>query len=106
MTVEIDKRGSQGQAIPSIWSKQGLTSGASWIACADAAVQAEFLDDLNAGELMALPYLFEFWAMSHQLPPEGAWRTWVVLGGRGAGKTRAGAEWVRSMVDRGSLGLN
>jgi len=99
MTVEIDKRGSQGQAMPSIWSKQGLTSGASWIACADAAVQAEFLDDLNAGELMALPYLFEFWAMSHQLPPEGAWRTWVVLGGRGAGKTRAGAEWVRSMVE-------
>ncbi|MCX7560084.1 terminase family protein [Sulfitobacter sp. F26204] len=37
--------------------------------------------------------------MDHQLPPEGAWRTWVVLGGRGAGKTRAGAEWVRSMVE-------
>ncbi|MEM6940550.1 MAG: terminase family protein [Pseudomonadota bacterium] len=37
--------------------------------------------------------------MEHQLPPEGAWRTWVVLGGRGAGKTRAGAEWVRSMVE-------
>jgi len=99
MTVEIDKRESQGQAMPSIWSKQGLISGANWIACADAAVQAEFLDDLSAGELMALPYLFEFWALPHQLPPEGAWRTWVVLGGRGAGKTRAGAEWVRSMVE-------
>jgi len=46
-----------------------------------------------------LPFLFEFWAMDHQLPPEGAWRTWVVMGGRGAGKTRAGAEWVRSMVE-------
>ncbi len=36
----------------------------------------------------------------HQLPPalanSGAdWTTWLVLGGRGAGKTRAGAEWVR-----------
>ncbi|WP_152467041.1 DNA-packaging protein [Sulfitobacter sp. THAF37] len=37
--------------------------------------------------------------MDHQLPPEGAWRTWVVLGGRGAGKTRAGAEWVRAQVE-------
>lgn len=46
----------------------------------------------------ALHY-FPFWAMDHQLPPEGDWRTWVVMGGRGAGKTRAGSEWVRSMVE-------
>ena len=45
---------------------------------------------------MALPFLFEFWAMDHQLPPDGDWRSWVILGGRGAGKTRAGAEWVRA----------
>ncbi|MEM9968308.1 MAG: terminase family protein [Pseudomonadota bacterium] len=37
--------------------------------------------------------------MPHQLPPAGEWRTWVVLGGRGAGKTRAGAEWVRTQVE-------
>lgn len=49
--------------------------------------------------MQALPYLFEFWAHEHQLPPEGAWRSWVILGGRGAGKTRAGSEWVRSMVE-------
>ncbi|WP_417277860.1 DNA-packaging protein [Celeribacter sp.] len=48
---------------------------------------------------MALPYLFEAWALDHQLPPEGDWRTWVIMGGRGAGKTRAGSEWVRSMVE-------
>ncbi|WP_299882128.1 glycoside hydrolase TIM-barrel-like domain-containing protein [uncultured Sulfitobacter sp.] len=54
---------------------------------------------------MALPFLFEFWAMPHQLAPEGDWRSWVVMGGRGAGKTRAGAEWVRSMVE-GSMPLD
>ncbi len=56
---------------------------------------------MEEGELLALPFLFEFWAMEHQLPPEGAgdWRTWVILGGRGAGKTRAGAEWVRAQVE-------
>ncbi|WP_245964223.1 DNA-packaging protein [Roseovarius spongiae] len=48
---------------------------------------------------MALPYLFEFWALDHQLPPEGDWRAWVIMGGRGAGKTRAGAEWVRAQVE-------
>lgn len=78
---------------------QGLRSGASWIASADVAVQEKFLDDLTEGELMALPFLFEFWAMPHQMPPEGDWRSWVILGGRGAGKTRAGSEWVRSMVE-------
>nr|WP_259400341.1 terminase family protein [Roseovarius sp. SCSIO 43702] len=49
--------------------------------------------------MLALPYLFEFWAFDHQLPPEGDWKNWVIMGGRGAGKTRAGAEWVRSCVE-------
>jgi phage terminase large subunit-like protein len=54
---------------------------------------------LGPQELRALPYLFDFWAHPHQLPPEGDWRAWVILGGRGAGKTRAGAEWVRAQVE-------
>lgn len=60
-----------------------------------------FLTELERvpGALLALPYLFEFWAHPHQLPPEGGWRNWVILGGRGAGKTRAGAEWVRQVVE-------
>ena len=61
--------------------------------------QERFLNNLTEGELLALPYLFQFWAMPHQVPPEGDWRAWVVLGGRGAGKTRAGAEWVRAKVE-------
>src|SRR5690606_6402631 len=28
-----------------------------------------------------------------QQPPPGDWRTWLLMGGRGSGKTRAGAEW-------------
>jgi hypothetical protein len=48
---------------------------------------------------MALPWLFEFWALPHQLAPEGSWKTWTIMGGRGAGKTRAGAEWVRAQVE-------
>jgi len=35
-----------------------------------------------------------FWAREAQVAPTGRWRTWLFLGGRGAGKTRAGAEWI------------
>ncbi|MBR9843306.1 MAG: DNA-packaging protein [Rhodobacteraceae bacterium] len=76
-----------------------MRSGAAWIACAPRKTQVAFLDSLSEGELLALPYLFDFWAYEHQLPPEGNWKTWVILGGRGAGKTRAGAEWVRAQVE-------
>ena len=77
-----------------------MKSGADWLACAAPEEQDAFLRDLSEEALLALPYLFEFWALPHQLPPEGAeWRTWVIMGGRGAGKTRAGAEWVRSEVE-------
>lgn len=37
-------------------------------------------------------------ARSNQLAPEGDWMTWLVLAGRGFGKTRCGAEWVRAEV--------
>jgi len=37
-------------------------------------------------------------ARPRQLPPPGDWLTWLILGGRGAGKTRAGAEWVRGIA--------
>ena len=70
----------------------GLVSGAALIASGPCEVQAEFLAELSDEEVRALPYLFEFWALPHQLPPEGDWKTWVILGGRGAGKTRAGSE--------------
>ena len=37
-------------------------------------------------------------ARDDQLPPPGDWTTWLMLGGRGAGKTRAGAEWVKALA--------
>src|SRR5437763_6758307 len=46
---------------------------------------------------------FPVLAHPHQEAPAaanngGAWTTWLVLGGRGAGKTRLGAEWVRALA--------
>ena len=39
------------------------------------------------------------WARPKQLPPKGDWTIWVLLGGRGAGKTRTGAEWFRERAE-------
>jgi phage terminase large subunit-like protein len=42
-------------------------------------------------------------AQPHQIPPPltqsgEPWLTWLLIGGRGAGKTRAGAEWIRAQA--------
>ena len=76
-----------------------MKSGAGWLAFATPEAIEGFLGGLSDNALLSLPWLFEFWALPHQLPPEGAWKTWVIMGGRGAGKTRAGSEWVRAEVE-------
>ena len=64
---------------------RGLKSGAVWLASALPGEIEEFIGSLSEAALLALPWLFEFWALPHQLPPEGEWTTWVVMGGRGRG---------------------
>ena len=76
-----------------------MRSGAAWLASAKPEEVDEFLAGLSDNALLALPWMFDFWALPHQIAPEGAWKSWVIMGGRGAGKTRAGAEWVRAQVE-------
>lgn len=42
-------------------------------------------------------------ARPEQLPPAGDWLTWLILAGRGFGKTRAGSEWVRGLAEGASV---
>jgi phage terminase large subunit-like protein len=50
-------------------------------------------------EVVELNNQWLYWARpSQQLPPQIEFRNWLVLGGRGAGKTRAGAEWVKALA--------
>lgn len=56
------------------------------------------IDGLTPQQLNNLRYDWQFWARDKQLPPPGDWRYWVIVAGRGFGKTRTGAEWVRSQV--------
>ncbi|WP_414462882.1 DNA-packaging protein [Hyphomicrobium sp. DY-1] len=76
---------------------------------------ADDLNELTRAELEFIAHDWEIWARDDQLAPSlmapcgrlpagkspGAiknWRVWLLLGGRGSGKTRAGAEWVRSLA--------
>jgi phage terminase large subunit-like protein len=55
---------------------------------------------LSTEERAVLAYAWPAWALPAQLPPAGDWRVWLFLAGRGAGKTRAGSEWVRDLVEQ------
>src|SRR5690606_23296422 len=59
---------------------------------------AKPVNALSAEELEAEFFDWARWALPKQLPPPGDWTTWLLLGGRGSGKTRAGAEWVRRLA--------
>lgn len=63
-----------------------------------ALAWAPQLDDSCIREVY---WTWPIWAREAQLPPAGDWTTWLLLGGRGAGKTRAGAEWVRGLAAAG-----
>jgi phage terminase large subunit-like protein len=52
------------------------------------------VDGLGEADRRALEAHWPVWAHDGQMPPDGAWRSWTILAGRGFGKTRAGAEWV------------
>ena len=62
---------------------------------------ASILKQLGPKKAAELQHDWGFWARPEQLEPDGNWNTWVALAGRGWGKTRAGAEWVRHRIRSG-----
>lgn len=43
-------------------------------------------------------------ARPEQLPPPGDWNGWLIIAGRGFGKTRSGSEWITELVQSGTVG--
>lgn len=60
---------------------------------------ADLLDQLGEVGRETLLHDWAIHARSGQMPPPGGWRVWLMMAGRGFGKTRAGAEWVRSIAE-------
>ncbi|MEM9277748.1 MAG: terminase family protein [Pseudomonadota bacterium] len=57
-----------------------------------------FLNELDDDEIIRLKFDWPLWARLKQRPPLNEWRTWLLLGGRGSGKTRTGAEWLKGVA--------
>ena len=61
------------------------------------------IDKLTPAEQRELLYEWRnFHARPEQISPDGDWDIWLIMSGRGWGKTRTGAQWVRECVERGA----
>lgn len=60
------------------------------------------VEDLDPEEAETILRDWELWAREEQLPPAGAWFCWLILAGRGWGKTRTGAEYIRARAESGN----
>jgi len=79
-------------------------SEAERIAQIDPEERVKWLAKVKPEDQWQLEYDWNLWARDDQRPPEGDWRTWFVMAGRGFGKTRMAAEWVRAQAEAdGSL---
>lgn len=72
----------------------------------DEAEQEAVVRSLREEWAVAACGAFAEWAHGGQVAPGSAWRTWVLMAGRGFGKTRVGAEWVLSCVRLGMSGMS
>lgn len=73
-----------------------IGEGITALAALPADERAQAITKIGADNLRTH---WQSWAHAGQLAPAGEWRTWLLLAGRGYGKTRAGAEWVRGMAE-------
>jgi phage terminase large subunit-like protein len=64
----------------------------------EPGARARLIEAMTPRECAQLFHDWSFWARADQAPPPGEWIIWLILAGRGAGKTRAGAEAVREWV--------
>lgn len=79
-------------------SQHANNSLAYSLACEPEEQQQQILEMLTDEQCAELLFDWQFLARPDQLPPAGDWRTWFVRTGRGWGKTRTAAEWVRDQV--------
>jgi phage terminase large subunit-like protein len=80
-----------------------MKSPAERLAALPKQKRDEFIASLSESEIENMFYDWRgFLARPNQITPDGDWDIWLVLAGRGFGKTRTGAEWIREQVESGS----
>ncbi len=71
---------------------------AGWLGSLPKTTRTRLLSSLPRGAAYLIEHDWPLRARPSQLPPDGDWRVWLLLAGRGFGKTRTGAEMVRARV--------
>ncbi|WP_233457093.1 phage major capsid protein [Qipengyuania flava] len=66
-----------------------------WLREQDDRTKTGLIAQLEERERALIRHDWPLWRREAQSPPRGAWNCWVICAGRGFGKTRTGAEWVR-----------
>lgn len=82
-----------------------ISSMASSLASLPEAERQQLLASLTDSQAQELLWDWRFWARPAQIAPEGNWRTWLALAGRGFGKTETGAQWIRERVKSGARSI-
>lgn len=67
-----------------------------------AASALDLFDRLRPEQQSLTRWVWEAWARPEQMPPRTPWKNWLICAGRGWGKTRSGAEWVREKIESGA----
>jgi len=62
------------------------------------------LNKLSDEQIVEMLFAWRAWAREEQIEPPGDWSVWLFMAGRGSGKTRSGAEWIRENVERREAG--
>ncbi len=89
--------------IPPGWKPFATPSSVDWNGLLATSKRRDVLAQMTPQELAALNRNWLLNAHDAQRPPTGnSWRTWLFLGGRGAGKTRAGAQWLAAQARPGA----
>jgi phage terminase large subunit-like protein len=83
-----------------------MTLNAEWVASLPRAERERFYRSLSPRQAAALKHQWHFWARPKQIAPPGDWVYWLILAGRGFGKTRSGAELVREWIGQGFTLVN
>lgn len=89
--IDLAKEATQSQALDETHHEE---LAAKWLS-------EHIFKDMPKNQFAALQSKWPFWARQNQIAPPGDWTFWLLLAGRGFGKTRTGAEWINERVQSG-----
>ena len=79
--------------------RRSTAERAAYLIALPRPARRALLRKMSSQQRHGLRKYWSLWAHDGQLPPDCAWTVWLILAGRGFGKTRAGAEWVRAVAE-------